>query len=574
MEPTPHLKSPYWKSTQKVANYAITGQDTQSGFHNSNASTNITLTLPKAIVGGAALQYKFLVSTSHAITVTPKVTTDTIRGFPAGTAIPLIGIGTTLHLECWIPGFWEIVTETTSAGGQFFTPTLAELTVGVTIINFQYAPGYVDRYIINVTPGTTDTTTGFNSAAKVANALGCEVRFGATAPYRLNSTANFTVLRGVVFRDESSANLSNNVPSLIIGHNGIAFDFAGSVELTFHNIVFQNAVANVPQAWLYTGRVAGAGCGLHRFYNCRSTFNSKASWAFYGVGSEENNFYGCTFYQNQGGSGIISHNVSNPANILSTFVTVGAGVSGTENHHYGFGYYQLGNSGSNTETIFQLDQASNTTIRDGTWGNAHGMSYISVVGAGAITNLTLDSIRGEPLGTHPLHGVFVANTAGINTTWVISNVTVDASGYLLNFNAAQTPSIQNLTVQASTSTSGSGVLAYSMSNSEIQLLGGNTFVGQVGGTVSNNIFKMWRSQATFSGTANFNTFIDNNTGTIVTQSIGLNNNTAPGQSTGWGTPTNGAVVANYNATAEGNTNSTKAIAQIIFYLKSQGAFGT
>jgi hypothetical protein len=104
MEPTPHLKSPYWRSIQKVANYAITGQDIQSGFHNLNGTSNIVLTLPKAFPG---LYYKFLVAVNHQITVTPKIGTDTIRGKAAGASAVNSTIGSFLSLICLVPGFWE-----------------------------------------------------------------------------------------------------------------------------------------------------------------------------------------------------------------------------------------------------------------------------------------------------------------------------------------------------------------------------------------------------------------------------------------------------------------------------------
>lgn len=41
-------------------------------------------------------------------------------------------------------------------------------------------------------------------------------------------------------------------------------------------------------------------------------------------------------------------------------------------------------------------------------------------------------------------------------------------------------------------------------------------------------------------------------------------------SAGWGIPVNGAVVASYNATTEGGTNTTKAVAQILTVLKQAG----
>jgi hypothetical protein len=107
MDPVPQLKLALWRSVQKTSSYAIQGQDSRSGFTNLNATTNIVLTLPKAVVGGSALQYKFLVSAAHTITVTPKIATDTIRGKAAGASAANATPGSFLSLICLQNGFWE-----------------------------------------------------------------------------------------------------------------------------------------------------------------------------------------------------------------------------------------------------------------------------------------------------------------------------------------------------------------------------------------------------------------------------------------------------------------------------------
>jgi hypothetical protein len=68
------------------------------------------------------------------------------------------------------------------------------------------------------------------------------------------------------------------------------------------------------------------------------------------------------------------------------------------------------------------------------------------------------------------------------------------------------------------------------------------------------------------------------TGTGATKfaaAIGVNGATPPAQVTGWGTPVGGAVVTSYNITDAGgaNSNTNKAVAEIITYLKSRGDFG-
>ncbi len=78
-----------------------------------------------------------------------------------------------------------------------YTQTNAEITANVTPVNYAYAPGIVDRYGTNTTPGTTDMTTAINHAVAVALAGGGVVQFLA-AKYAVASfvTVTFSGDRG------------------------------------------------------------------------------------------------------------------------------------------------------------------------------------------------------------------------------------------------------------------------------------------------------------------------------------------------------------------------------------------
>lgn len=413
---------------------------------------------------------------------------------------------------------WQL-RDAPGAPSTGYAKTGGETAAGATIVNAQYPPGTVDRYASNAIPGTTDMSAAFSMAFQVAGKGGCSVRWGATAPYLCSNPVNCTGIRGVVAYDESSFNLSANLPSVLFGHNGHGFDMATSTELTFNNAILANAPTFVPKSFFFSARSAGGGgCGLNRFNNCRSAFNSNFTWFWYGYGSEENTWYGCTVYNNQAGSGEFSHNQSNPSAYSSTFVAIAVGgQSNTENHHYGFGYYQLGNSGSQNEVIFQLENTGNFTARDGTWGVSHGLAYANVIGNTGSINLTFDSIRGEPLGggQQPKYGISVNNTAGTSLGWTFNNVTADAQNELLHFNAAQTPNIQQLVMRASTATSGIVLVAYTMTNSLIETVGDSVITGAAGGTVGSNVFIGGRNNITLLGTVNPpNIYLDNNLGAV------------------------------------------------------------
>lgn len=95
---------PYWHAIAKTASYAIQGIDSQAVFTNTGATSNITLTLPKAAPG---LYLKFCVTAAHQITVAPKTGTDTIRGKVAGASVSNSTAGSFLSLICVVAGYWE-----------------------------------------------------------------------------------------------------------------------------------------------------------------------------------------------------------------------------------------------------------------------------------------------------------------------------------------------------------------------------------------------------------------------------------------------------------------------------------
>lgn len=393
--------------------------------------------------------------------------------------------------------------------------TASENTLGVIPINFSYGPAEVDRYQINT--GSNDMAPAFTAAGKVASAIGYEARWGPSAPYNLKSPVNWTGLHGVVFRDESSGAASASAfNTIIIGHNGIAFDLATSYECTFNNMVVATSPGSVPKSLFFSARnTAGSGCGIHRFHNLRTPTTLTATWIFYGYGSEENNFIDCLCYNAQGASGMFSHNATNPSGFTSTFVSIATGnQSGTVNRHIGCDYYNIGNSGSQNEFVFQLEDTANFTFRDGLWACANGISYVSILGNQASLNLTFDSIRGEPIGTGPTYGVYVAPsvTGIIHTNWTFNNVTSNASNELVHFLSTNGPSMQRLIMLGCNSLiSGLLLSAYNLSDSLIETLQDSGVTGQAGGTVGGNLFIGGRNNInlTPSTISPVNQYIDN-----------------------------------------------------------------
>jgi hypothetical protein len=393
--------------------------------------------------------------------------------------------------------------------------TPAEIAAGVTPVNYAWPPGYVDRYATNSTPGTTDMTAAFNAAFKVANLLGCAVRWGATAPYRLNSPVNCTQMRGVIAYDESAGKLSNGVPSVIIAHTGHGFDLAASTEMSFHDICANNLSGTVPKTLFFMARnAAGSGAGIHRFYNIRTDANARFENITYNYASEETNWTDCLFYQNQPGSIIANHNGTNPSGYSSTFVTIATGSQSNVVHRYrGCTFFQLGNSGSTNESIFQLSSVGNLSCVDGSFYNPHGLAYVNVVGTGATFDIDFTNMRGEDDGANLcLYGYIIQTTgttgASAHTNWTFKNCRAIAGIFLYLGDAAE---MVGMDITVCAATSGTVLSAYLMSYSRV--MHGNSIVtGRAGGAIQSNTFMGNRAQVTLSGTHILNTGFDQTLG--------------------------------------------------------------
>ena len=90
----------------------------------------------------------------------------------------------------------------------------------------------------------------------------------------------------------------------------------------------------------------------------------------------------------------------------------------------------------------------------------------------------------------------------------------------------------------------------------------------------------WQLPADGTSTYNIPVMIGGNGGNSTSLQfsgpIGINGNAPPAQSAGWGSPVGAAVISNYNITDAGgaNSNTNKALAEIIAILKAQGLLAT
>jgi hypothetical protein len=392
--------------------------------------------------------------------------------------------------------------------------TAAEISAGVTPVNYAWPVGYWDRYGTNTTPGTTDMSAAASAAFKVANLLGCAVRWGASAPYRLNSPVNCTQMRGVVAYDESAGKLSNSTPSIIVAHTGHGFDLTGSTEMVFHDMCAVNLSGTVPKTLFFMARISAPfppGAGIHRFYNIRTDANAHFSHVMYNYGSEENIVSDCSFYQNEAGSIICTHTGTNTSGYTSTFATVATGSVSNVTHRYrGCTFFQLGNSGSANESCLQIESSGNFSFQDGSFYNPHGRAYVKWVGTSACSDMDFSNVRGEDDGVNTcLRGYSVETTtttgAGAHTNWAFRNCRSVSSAHFLRFDDGA--EIFNLDVGVCSASSGLLLDVYLMSYSRI-FSATSVINGRAGGTVSNVLFIGNRVNVFLAGTASAISYAD------------------------------------------------------------------
>lgn len=269
-------------------------------------------------------------------------------------------------------------------------------------------------------------------------------------------------------------------------------------------------------------------------------------------------------------------------------------------------------NGNQQKTQDQISGAlSNTSL---TLGTPASGSVLTVNGAptGAnVGDVTINTVEGVGLGvlssTAPFSQIFIKNT--LNNSTSFAEMALGADGSTNNFFMIMTGSAHsggtsatlgtfgavpinilangvgginistagNITIAAPTS--GQALLIQGLAgvNNYAQIIHAPNTTGQSNGLqiiAGTNASDVALGIASPAGPAFFTIFGNGNT--IVNQGLGVYGNTPPAQVPGWGTPVGGTAVANYNITDAGgaNSNTNKAVAEIIAYLKSRGDFAT
>lgn len=321
--------------------------------------------------------------------------------------------------------------QTIAASG--YSVSAAELKAGIASINPGFPPGYVDRYITNVS-GVTDTAPGFNAAFAAATAVGGQIRYGLTAPYYTFSPINFTQAAapniGAVTVQCEAPVLDDGLPmSLVAMHSGHVFDCAGTAGMTFRNVCISTGSTGnqVPKTAFYQARnnsvnPNGPSVGCSSFYDC-NIIGYFTQGNYYNFGAEQDRVFGGYWINRYAGnSDVFVITASNIKAQTSTFVTVNTNNQSTRGHAF-FDVQTQMQSSSAAADIFYFEQAQDTHIFASfgicAAGGSPGRAAIYVDMSVAYTDHV--GIYGFQIdvGGGPQYGILFSNNAQTCSNWAI-----------------------------------------------------------------------------------------------------------------------------------------------------------
>lgn len=393
-------------------------------------------------------------------------------------------------------------------------PTIsAETKAGVTVVNTAYPPFYVDRYVNNTSPGTTDTSPGFNAAFKVCQAgNGGKIRYGATAPYATTNPINFTTSaapnQGVCILSGEAWSIDSGLPLSIVGnHTGHVFDLTGTEGIEFDNVCITSG-SSAPKTAIFQARnSSGASVGQSRFVNCNVIGNFSVA-AYYNYGAEGDEIVGGYWYNGftGGAAAVLLYTANNIKAESSSFQTVATGSRSCLDHKIIGGDFNNHSGNSGADVIYLESIASLKMF--GLWmacsnGTTGGRSLIYVDMTHAPSNIVeIFALQGESEGSaNPSYGIcFSANAQTCNAWDIIGAyfptstraIFAGAGAALTGFNIQGVKEATSLGLQTPSLTA-SIILSAAMVLDVTNTLSGNLLVGAKanmtlpGGVVGTNV---------------------------------------------------------------------------------------
>jgi hypothetical protein len=313
--------------------------------------------------------------------------------------------------------------------------TAAEVSAGVTPVNYAYQPGDVRRYGA-VGDNVANDSPAFQAAINVAKVRGLTVLLPQpTESYRLATPLDLTapvgsVTCGFTVRGEANVNTAvTGFPATItIDHSGHGFDCTGALGVIFEN--FSVATAQTATTAFLLARNTDERSQIVRFRHIaiRGAFSEPA---IYNYGSEDDQYDGCFVFNTGGGtnSHAICFTAHNVRSLSSTFTTIATGQQSTIDHKIFGGEWAAITTNTNGCVVF-LDNISSLKIF-GPWmlcgSESAGSSPIGLIrttGAnGASSLVTLIGITGEHSTTIQSYGVVFTGGTATHSYWTIESCT-------------------------------------------------------------------------------------------------------------------------------------------------------
>jgi hypothetical protein len=336
-------------------------------------------------------------------------------------------------------------------GATLYPQTAAEVTASVTPTNYQYAPGVVDRYGTNTTPGTTSMVAAFNAAvAQCEQVGGAIVTYGATGLYLLDSPVNCTFTgrgnqQGVTIRQVQGSSLDQG-HGILAKHTGVAvFDCTGCDHFVAHDVTIRTDHSTYPQTGILWARNAVGSSQFNRMYNC--SINGSFSVAcLYNYASEDCELVGCYFanYATTDNTCCVSITASNIMRLTSPYTRIYSGsISCSDMQFFGGQFYNV--AGNTHSDVVRLEQAQYVRFFAPWMANAGastgGRAYFYHDTTNNSSNfIGIYSLYTEASAHIPSYGVFFGPIVPANspTCWNLENCAWFLTSYAVIAAAGQT----------------------------------------------------------------------------------------------------------------------------------------
>jgi hypothetical protein len=279
---------------------------------------------------------------------------------------------------------WQIIGQ-----GAPFVRTAAEITAGVIPVNYTRPPMDVDRYTINITPGTTDMTSAFNAAVSVALVNGGEVRFGWTSLYLVTSVINCTVSTtanqpGICIRSIGLSSADSGFGILAMHSQTAVFDCTGNDSITFENVSIKTDPNTFPQVGILTARCANTNGSLQiRLYNVRMSGHFGTA-CYYNYASEDDGLYSCYLANHNTAANTkcavwTANNISGVTSVVSGGIATGS-HSCIDHTVVGCQFYNSSGNSAVTNDCIYLEAVENFHLFGG-WAYTAGPVAVPITGS-------------------------------------------------------------------------------------------------------------------------------------------------------------------------------------------------